>query len=195
MQKKTPFKKFLREKKAARGVSFLLDKAASEQPPAAEEAVVSESTVSAPSETAENKVEVYTDVSVCRVLRIKRRVLAAARTAATKGRDWDAVGEEVGMTMLWIQDYALEHHIVPDFFIDGLEKVLGKYVSVRCVGTTPNKGLVQVMLEATGTREFARVRNVIQYPIHYKEVFGCVRVNMPADPHLEWIAAPNEVRY
>ncbi|MBR4615036.1 MAG: hypothetical protein IKO55_05465, partial [Kiritimatiellae bacterium] len=126
---------------------------------------------------------------------IRRRVLAAARTAASRGRDWDAIGEEVGMTKAWIEDYALEHGLLPDFFGSGLEKVSGKYVSVRLTGTTPNKCLVQVEVEASGKREFARTRNVCEHPIHYKEVFSCIRAELPTDVHLEWIAAPNEIRY
>lgn len=139
--------------------------------------------------------KIYTDLSVCRMLQVRRRVLAEARKETSRGRDWAAVGEEVGMTRKWIYDYALEHGIMPDFFGEDLEPVTGKYVSVRLIGTTPNKCLVQVELEATGKREFARTRNIMEHPIHYKEVFCCVRVQMPADPHLEWIAAPNEMKY
>lgn len=139
--------------------------------------------------------EIYTDVSVCRYLGIKRRILAEARTAATRGRDWDVIGEEVGMTRQWIEDFALEFGIVPDFSEGRLAPVTGRFVSVRLVGTTPNKCLVQVELEATRTREFARTRNVMDYPIHYKEVFCCERIMIPSDVHLEWVAAPNEVKY
>ena len=136
---------------------------------------------------------IYTDLSVCRALGIKRRVLAEARTAATRGADWDAVGDEVGMTHQWVADFAKELGSAPDF--DRLEPVSGRYVSVRLVGTTPNKCLVQAELEATRTREFARTRNIMDHPIHYREVFCCERINLPTDVHLEWVAAPNEVKY
>lgn len=139
------------------------------------------------------KIRIYTDLSVCRVLGIKRRVLAEARTAATRGKDWDAVGDEVGMTHQWVADFAEELGISPDF--DRLEPVSGRYVSVRLVGTTPNRCLVQVELEATRTREFARTRNIMDHPIHYREVFCCERINLPTDVHLEWVAAPNEMKY
>ena len=139
------------------------------------------------------KICIYTDLSVCRALGIKRRVLAEARTAATRGQDWDAVGDEVGMTQLWVADFAKELGISPDF--NRLEPVSGRYVSVRLVGTTPNKCLVQVELEATKAREFARTRNIMDHPIHYREVFCCERINLPTDVHLEWVAAPNEVKY
>ena len=121
------------------------------------------------------------------------RVLAEARTAATRGADWDAVGDEVGMTHRWVADFAKELGIAPDF--DRLEPVSGRYVSVRLVGTTPNRCLVQVELEATKAREFARTRNIMDHPIHYREVFCCERINLPTDVHLEWVAAPNEVKY
>ena len=141
----------------------------------------------------EPKPCIYTDLSVCRALGIKRRVLAEARTAATRGQDWDAVGDEVGMTPRWVADFAKELGIAPDF--DRLEPVSGRYVSVRLVGTTPNRCLVQVELEATKAREFARTRNIMDHPIHYREVFCCERINLPTDVHLEWVAAPNEVKY
>lgn len=137
--------------------------------------------------------QIYTDLSVCRALGIKRRVLAEARTAATRGQDWDAVGDEVGMTHQWVVDFAKELGIASDF--DRLEPVSGRYVSVRLVGTTPNRCLVQVELEATRTREFARVRNIMDHPIHYREVFCCERISLPTDQHLEWVAAPNEMKY
>lgn len=136
---------------------------------------------------------IYTDKSVCRCLRIRRGVLGAARTAEGRGRDWDAVGDEVGMTHDWVVNYALDHGIVPDFFNGQLETVSGRYVSVRLVGTHPNNCICIVELEASGKREFARIRNIMQYPIGYREVFSCVRINLPADKHLEWIAGPNEV--
>ena len=136
---------------------------------------------------------IYTDLSVCRALGIRRRVLAEARTAATRGADWNAVGEEVGMTGRWVADFARE--IGVEFEFDRLEAVTGRYVSVRLVGTTPNRCLVQVELEATKAREFARTRNIMDHPIHYREVFCCERINLPTDVHLEWVAAPNEVKY
>lgn len=138
------------------------------------------------------EVPVYTDASVCRVLRIRRRVLAEARTAAARGRDWGAVGDEVGMTMRWIRDYAATNHLA---IAGPLERVTGRFVSVRLVGTTPNRSLVQVELEATGKREFARTRNIVEHPIHYREAFTCIRVDAARDGHLEWIATPNEARY
>jgi len=148
---------------------------------------------SAPS-SDQKDVAVYTDKSACRYLRVHRRVLAEARTQTSRGVDWDAVGEEVGMTKAWIDAYAIKHGIVPDFAAQ-LERVSGKYVSVRLVGTTVNHCICIVELEATGTRMYARTRNIMAYPIHYKDVFDCLRVDAPGGSRLEWIAAPNDMPY
>ena len=136
---------------------------------------------------------VFTDKSVCRYLGIRRRVLAEARTASSRGRDWEAVGEEVGMTLAWIDGYAVKHGIMPS--PGPLERVSGKYVSARLVGTTPNLCVCIVQLEATDRRAFARVRNLMSHPIHYRKVFDCVRVDDAGGGRLEWIAGPNDVKY
>lgn len=193
MKEKTTFKRLLRtpqpEKKEAPRVgkaSATIETMAPSGKPSSEETEAGE---------VKKQPEIYTDVSVCKMLHVRRRVLAEARKEVTRGRDWDAIGEEVGMTRAWIYAYALEHGIVPDFFGEQLKPVKGRYVSVRLIGTTPNRCLVQVEIEATKKREFARTRNIMEYPIHYMEVFSCIRIDMPTDPHLEWIAAPNEAKY
>lgn len=138
--------------------------------------------------------DVFTDKSVCRYLRVRRRVLAEARTQTSRGVDWDAVGEEVGMTKAWIDAYAIKHGIVPNFAVT-LERISGKYVSVRLVGTTPNLCICIARIEASGTIMFARVRDLVTYPMHYQEVFDCLRVDAPGGSRLEWIAAPNDMPY
>lgn len=142
----------------------------------------------------EKELAVFTDKSVCRYLRVRRRVLAEARKASARGADWDAVGEEVGMTKAWIDAYAIKHGIVPNFAVT-LERISGKYVSVRLVGTTPNLSICIARIEASGTITFARVRNLMTYPIHYQEVFDCLRVDAPGGGRLEWIATPNDIPY
>lgn len=134
---------------------------------------------------------VYSDKDVCRVLRVRRRVLVEARTAASRGVDWDAANAEVGMTRAWVDRYALDHHVVPDFTAP-LLPTEGRYVSVRLIGTTPNLCLVQVELEATGEREFCRTRNQKVYPMHFMEAFSAVRLS---DGQLEWIHEPNAMKY
>lgn len=136
---------------------------------------------------------IYDDVSVCRVLRLHRRVLAAARTKAARGKVWDAVGLHVGMTKGWVLDYAAEHGIVPNFAEGALKQILpgDGVVSVRLVGTHPNPCRCTVEIVATGEREFCTVRNLYQFPIHYLEAFDAKRVEM----NLEWMACLNACRY
>lgn len=138
-----------------------------------------------------SKKVIYTDKSVCNMLRIKRRILAEARTEKSRGVDWDAVGEEVGMTKEWCDNYALLHGICPNFAGGVFEEVKGRYISCKLCGTTPNRTIVQVELEASKKRQFARVRNISMFPIHYGEVFTCIINN----GFLEWFSEPNEVRY
>lgn len=140
------------------------------------------------------EVVVFTDKSVCHYLRVRRRVLAEARKASSRGVDWDAVGEEVGMTKAWIDDYAIKHGIVPNFAVP-LERVSGKYVSARLVGTTPNQCICIAKIEATGTTTFARVRNLMSHPMHYQEVFDCLRIDAPGGGRLEWVSTPNDMPY
>lgn len=46
---------------------------------------------------------VFDDTDVCRLLGVRRRVLARARTQSTRGIDWDCVGQHAGMTESWIR--------------------------------------------------------------------------------------------
>ena len=137
--------------------------------------------------------EVFTDLSVCRALGVRRRTLVEARTEKSRGRDWDAVKEEVGMTKEWVLAYAARNGLSSD--LAGLEPVSGRYVSVRLVGTTQNRCICIGELVATGRREFVRVRNLMQHPIHLGEHFDCFRIDMAGDNHLEWTSQPNEVKY
>lgn len=146
--------------------------------------------------TVDEKDIVYTDESVCRMLGIRRRILGEARTKESLGRDWGFVNEEAGMTRRWIEDYALEHGMIADFENEnGFVQASGKYVSLRLVGTTPNNCLCLVEVEATGKREYCRIRNIKIHQIHYKEVFSAVRVNLESDRHLEWTSVPNAIKY
>lgn len=137
---------------------------------------------------------VFTDKSVCRRLRVRRRILADARKASTRGVDWDAVGEEVGMTQEWIDKYALQHGIVPNFAVP-LERVAGKYVAARVVSTTANRCICIAELVATSARAFVRVRDMMIHPMHYQEVFDCLRIDAAGGGCLEWVAEPNDMVY
>lgn len=136
--------------------------------------------------------DIFDDVSVCRLLRCHRKVLGDARTQQSRGIDWDVVGLHAGMTMKWINEYALSHGIVPDFVTKPLKKIVtDNVVSVRLVGTHPNPCRCTVEIIATGDREFCSVRNMYQFPIHYKEIFDVLRI----ENRLEWIQSLNECRY
>lgn len=175
MSRNTPFKRLLRQNTATATADEKAEAATAEK----------------------KKPDIYTDQSVCRVLGIRRRVLADARTKKGRGVDWDAIGNEVGMTRDWIVRFAAEFQIPLDSSgLDGLEPVSGNFVSVRCVGSAGlNLEKVMVEYEASGRRGFARVRNQRQYPIHYLEVFTCEVVDLPADRHIEWTAAQNTMKY
>lgn len=147
----------------------------------------------AAAEKAENPPrEVFDDVTVCNYLRIRRRVLDAARKASTRGRDWDCVGEHAGMTKAWIDDYALNHHIVPNFSVELRPIESGDGVSsVRLIATHPNLEMCGVEKLADGKRMFAHVRNLLQFPMHFREGFDCITVGS----RLEWVHRLNSVAY
>ena len=136
--------------------------------------------------------EVFDDVSVCRLLRCHRKVLGDARTQLARGIDWDCVGMHAGMTMKWINEYALAHGIVPDFVNKPLKKIVeDRVVSVRLVGTHPNPCRCTVEIVATGDREFCTVRNMYQFPIHLNEIFDVLRI----ENRLEWVHSLNDCKY
>ena len=162
------------QRKSAASVSAVQDNSSSEKKEAAAPVVV------------------YGDLTVCRYLGIRRRKLAEARTAKSRGEDWDCCGLHAGMTKAWIDRYALENHIVPKFDVP-LEPIKegDGIVSVVLIGTHPNPCRCTVEVLATGEHRFATVRNLYQYPIHLREAFDCVQV----PDNLEWYAKPNEVAY
>ena len=147
----------------------------------------------AAAEKAENPPrEVFDDVTVCNYLRIRRRVLDAARKASARGRDWDCVGDHAGMTKAWIDAYALNHHIVPNFSVELRPIMPGDGVSsVRLVATHPNLEMCGVEKLSDGKRSFAHVRNLIKFPIHFREGFDCITVGT----RLEWVHHLNSVEY
>lgn len=134
--------------------------------------------------------EIYDDDTVCRLLRIRRSVVAGARTSKTRGRDWDAVGLHVGMTRDWIDRYALAHGTVPQYLTVGAKPVQPNDGCVSCVlvQTFPNPSKVTVEIVATGRREIATVRNMYQHPMRLRQAFDCVRT---LGDRLEWTARWN----
>lgn len=135
---------------------------------------------------------VFDDVTVCCYLKCRRRVLAAARKASARGKDWECVNGQAGMTKAWIDEYALKKGIVPNFSVE-LKPIAAdtKVVSVKCIGGHPSRMVLIVETIADAKRCFARVRNLDEYPISLGEVFDCIEVN----GHLEWINKYNSVKY
>lgn len=121
--------------------------------------------------TSSRLPEVYSDVEVCRLLRIRRRKIAEARTKKTRGVDWDCVGLHAGMTMKWIQETAVKQGIVPDFFGVGLHPIQENdgIVSCKLIGTWPNQTRVTVEVVATGEAKIATVRDAAEF--HLYDIF------------------------
>ena len=115
--------------------------------------------------------EIYGDVEVCRVLKIRRRKIAEARTKKARGLDWDCVGRHAGMTMKWIQEVALQQGIVPDFFGEALHPIQegDGVVSCKLIGTWPNRTRVTVEVVATGEVTVATVRDAAEF--HLFDIF------------------------
>lgn len=118
-------------------------------------------------------LKIYGDVEVCRMLRIRRRIIAAARTKQTRGVDWDCVGLHAGMTMKWIQEEALRRGVVPDFFCGAFRPVEpgDGVVSCKLLGTWPNRSRVTAEIVATGEVKVATVRDAND--MHLYEIFDC----------------------
>lgn len=134
---------------------------------------------------------VYGDVEVCRLLRIRRRTIAAARTKQTRGVDWDCVGLHAGMTMKWIQEEALRRGIVPDFFGGALKPISpgDGVVSCRMLGTWPNRSRVTAEVVATGEARIATVKSADM--MHLYEIFDC----RDYGGELVWAAELNSMVY
>ena len=127
----------------------------------------------APPETPRKPQELFGDVAVCLTLRIRRRVLAAARRAdGARGRDWDMIGLHAGMTRSWVTAKALELHVVPNF--DLLTPIGEGDNVVSCMYVTPiadNYQRVIAEIVATGERRLAFVRD--WRTMQPREIFDC----------------------
>lgn len=136
--------------------------------------------------------EIYDDTTVCRILRIRRNVVAAARTKRSRGEDWDAVGMHVGMTRKWIASWACQHGFVPRF--DDAEPIREGDGIVSCVLIQPwrNPSFAVVEIVATGERETARVRDMTQFPMRARQAFDCMRT---VGGRLEWTGRPNAAEW
>ena len=141
--------------------------------------------------TEKKAPEVYGDVEVCRLLKIRRRKIAEARTKATRGIDWDCVGLHAGMTKKWIQETAIKQGIVPDFFNVQLTPIKeGDGVcSCKLRGTWPNRTKVTVEVVATGKAQVATVRDANEF--HLYDIFDAKDYGS----EIQWTAELNNVIY
>ena len=135
--------------------------------------------------------EVYGDVDVCRLLKIRRRKIAEARTKATRGIDWDCVGLHAGMTKKWIEETAIKQGIVPDFFNVPLTPIKENdgIVSCKLLGTWPNRTKVTVEIVATGEAKVATVRDANEF--HLYDIFDA----RDYGSEIQWTAELNNVIY
>ena len=135
--------------------------------------------------------EVYGDVEVCRLLKIRRRKIAEARTKATRGIDWDCVGLHAGMTKKWIEETAIKQGIVPDFFNVPLTPIKENdgIVSCKLLGTWPNRTKVTVEIVATGEAKVATVRDANEF--HLYDIFDAKDYGR----EIQWTAELNNATY
>ena len=136
-------------------------------------------------------IEVYGDVEVCRLLKIRRRKIAEARTKATRGIDWDCVGLHAGMTKKWIEETAIKQGIVPDFFNVTLTPIKENdgIVSCKLLGTWPNRTKVTVEVVATGEAKVATVRDANEF--HLYDIFDAKDYGR----EIQWTAELNNATY
>ena len=135
--------------------------------------------------------EVYGDVEVCRLLKIRRRKIAEARTKQTRGVDWDCVGLHAGMTRKWIDETAIKQGIVPDFFNVPLTPIKegDGVVSCKLLGTWPNRTKVTVEIVATGEVKVATVRDANEF--HLYDIFDARDYGR----EIQWTAELNNAVY
>jgi len=143
------------------------------------------------SSVQQKAVEIYGDVEVCRLLKIRRRKIAEARTKATRGVDWDCVGLHAGMTKKWIQETAIKQGIVPDFFNVPLTPIKegDGIVSCKLLGTWPNRTKVTVEVVATGEAKVATVRDANEF--HLYDIFDARDYGR----EIQWTAELNSMVY
>lgn len=138
-----------------------------------------------------SSIVVYGDVEVCRLLKIRRRKIAEARTKATRGVDWDCVGLHAGMTKKWIEETAIKQGIVPDFFNVPLTPIKENdgIVSCKLLGTWPNRTKVTVEIVATGEAKVATVRDANEF--HLYDIFDARDYGR----EIQWTAELNNATY
>ena len=120
---------------------------------------------------ASKQIVLYGDVAVCQALRIRRRVIADARTKESRGRDWDCIGLHAGMTKDWVYRKALELHVVPDF--SKMQPIVADDHIVSCTlaCVVPDNKKVIAEFVATGERRTVWVADSSM--MRLREIFDC----------------------
>lgn len=115
----------------------------------------------------------YSDVDVCRLLGIKRRIIAQARTMTSRGKNWGCVGEHAGMSRDWCA-YRLLELGKPVTDLGKIKPIDNDgIVSVKLLGTWPNVQRVTVEIVADGSKAIASVRDSRE--MHLGDIFDCRR--------------------
>lgn len=132
---------------------------------------ITESVKNVTADQAEKKAPLYSDVTICQALRIRRRELVKDRTKNNRGNEWDFVNDQVGMTREWIEKKALEIHHVPNFelLVPIPENTQAVSVSFKAAVPNINRAVVEVL--KTGERQVAWVKD--NREIYLNEVFDC----------------------
>ena len=124
-----------------------------------------------PKKAAAQRQPIYGDVAVCQALRIRRRVIADARTKESRGRDWDCIGLHAGMTKDWVYRKALELHVVPDFSKMQPIAAGDNVVSCTLACVVPDNKKVIAEFVATGERRTVWVADSSM--MRLREIFDC----------------------
>ncbi len=144
-----------------------------------------------PENEQEAPPEIYDDVSVCRALGIRRRILQQARTKQAFGKDWNCVAFHAGMTFDWVNRKANELGMTTAALVGKIRPIEandGVY-SCRLKNTFPNRRRVAVEL-TNGRIELATVKDSTL--MRLGEVFDC---RLDQDGRLVWASDLNDVKY
>lgn len=102
-------------------------------------------------------VTVWPDGAVCLAMGTRRRVIVAARTAETRGKNWGCAGTHAGMTLDWVESMnpaaaTRLMSVAPAGSSDGI-------VTVMVVRKNLNRQVVEVERLCDGKHETARIRD------------------------------------
>lgn len=101
------------------------------------------------------RLQIYDDTDVCRVLGLRKRIVVAARTEKSRGKDWAVEGEHVGMSGDWIlrKNPSVDLSVLkPIRDGDGI-------VTVRIIGRATNNQVLIGQKVCDGRKVMVRVRD------------------------------------